>query len=87
MESLKEEVFWKECGFNNICEKKSLHILNFLWLIPVNKELISKELICFSMSKAAANQTLIDLENLEMGLKKVRKLGKYIIIPSPPLPI
>lgn len=39
------------------------------------------------MSKAAANQTLIDLENLEMGLKKVRKLGKYIIIPSPPLPI
>lgn len=47
--------------------KNILHILNFLWLTPVNKELIPKELISFSVSKAAISQRLIDLENLEMG--------------------
>lgn len=32
---------------------KNLHILNFVWLTPVNKELIQKDLKSFSMSEAS----------------------------------
>lgn len=63
-----KKYFGKDVDFNNICGgKKSICILNFLWLTPVNKELIPKELISFPMSKAAINQRLTYLENIEMG--------------------